>query len=86
MALNGVLILNGQNDPNSVWIFQAGSTLITGSSASVVFENGAQACNVFWQVTSSATLGTSTDFSGTIIATQSVTRHRRGLLETARWR
>jgi hypothetical protein len=73
MALNGVLILNGQNDPNSVWIFQAGSTLITGSSASVVFENGAQACNVFWQVTSSATLGTSTDFSGTIIATQSVT-------------
>jgi hypothetical protein len=73
MALNGVLILNGQNDPNSVWIFQAGSTLITGSSASVIFENGAQACNVFWQVTSSATLGTSTDFSGTIIATQSVT-------------
>jgi type VI secretion system secreted protein VgrG len=73
MALNGVLTLNGQNDPNSVWIFQAGSTLITGSSASVVFENGAQACNVFWQVTSSATLGTFTNFAGTIIATQSVT-------------
>lgn len=73
MALNGVLVLNGQNDPNAVWIFQAGSTLITGSSASVVFENGAQACNVFWQVTSSATLGTTTDFAGTIIATQSVT-------------
>jgi hypothetical protein len=73
MALNGVLTLNGQNDPNSVWIFQAGSTLITGSSASVVFENGAQACNVFWQVTSSATLGTGTNFAGTILATQSVT-------------
>jgi hypothetical protein len=81
MALNGALILNGQNDPNSVWIFQAGSTLITGSSASVVFENGAQACNVFWQVTSSATLGTSTDFAGTIIATQSVTLDTGATLE-----
>jgi hypothetical protein len=81
MALNGVLILNGQNDPNSVWIFQAGSTLITGSSASVVFENGAQACNVFWQVTASATLGTSTDFAGTIIATQSVTLDTGATLE-----
>jgi hypothetical protein len=73
LDLNGVLTLNGQNDPNSVWIFQAGSTLITGSNASVVFENGAQACNVFWQVTSSATLGSGSDFAGTIIATQSVT-------------
>jgi Ice-binding-like len=73
MALNGTLTLNGQNDPNTVWIFQAGSTLITGSSSAVVFENGAQACNVFWQVTSSATLGTFTNFAGTIIATQSVT-------------
>jgi hypothetical protein len=73
LDLNGVLTLNGQNDPNTVWIFQAGSTLITGSNASVVFENGAQACNVFWQVTSSATLGTTTNFAGTIIATQSVT-------------
>ena len=73
LDLNGVLTLNGQNDPNSVWIFQAGSTLTTGSNASVVFENGAQACNVFWQVTSSATLGTTTNFAGTIMATQSVT-------------
>jgi hypothetical protein len=80
LDLNGVLTLNGQNNPDAVWIFQAGSTLITGSNSSIVFENGAQACNVFWQVTASATLGTGTDFAGTIIATQSVTLNTNATL------
>jgi hypothetical protein len=73
MALTGSVTLNGAGDPSTVWIFQAGTTLTTASASDVVLENGAQACNVFWQVGSSATLGTTTDFAGTIIATQSIT-------------
>ncbi|MCE0486073.1 ice-binding family protein, partial [Ornithinimicrobium sediminis] len=72
IALNGTLTLDGQNDPSSVFIFQAASTLITGSNSSVVLINGAQACNVFWQVGSSATLGTDTRFVGTVMALTSI--------------
>src|SRR5512146_974472 len=54
LGLTGSLTLDGQNDPSSVWIFQATSDLITASSSTVGFINGAQPCNVFWQVTSSA--------------------------------
>ncbi len=71
LDLTGTLTLMG--DANSVWIFQAQSTLITASSSSVVLSGGAQACNVFWQVGSSATLGTSTDFQGHILALDSIT-------------
>jgi type VI secretion system secreted protein VgrG len=73
MALTGSVTLNGAGDPNTVWIFQAGTTLTTASASHVVLENDAQACNVFWQVGSSATLGTTTNFAGTIMATQSIT-------------
>lgn len=73
IGLTGVLTLDAQGDPNAVWIFQAGSTLTTASASQVVFINGAQACNVFWQVGSSATLGTGSDFSGTILALTSIT-------------
>jgi len=73
MGLTGTVTLNGQGNLDSVFIFQAGSTLTTASSSSVVLENGAQACNVFWQVGSSATLGTTTNFAGTILATTSIT-------------
>ncbi len=73
MFLTGSVTLNAAGDPSTVWIFQAGTTLTTASASDVVLENGAQACNVFWQVGSSATLGTTTDFAGTIIATQSIT-------------
>ena len=68
MSLTGTVTLNGNNDPSAVFIFQAGSTLITASNSSVNLINGAQACNVFWQVGSSATLGTSTAFVGSILA------------------
>ncbi|WP_345214527.1 ice-binding family protein [Georgenia halophila] len=72
LELNGTLTLDGQGDPNSVFIFQVASTLITGSASNVLLTNGAQACNVFWQVGSSATLGTGSTFTGTIMALTSI--------------
>lgn len=50
LPLNGVLTLDGQNNPASVFIFKAGSTLITGPNSRVALINGANPCNVFWQV------------------------------------
>jgi hypothetical protein len=73
LGLSGALTLDGQGDPNAVFIFQASSTLITASSSSVNVINGAQACNIYWQVGSSATLGTASTFRGTIMAMTSIT-------------
>jgi hypothetical protein len=70
---SGSVILDAQGDPNAVFIFQIGSTLITGSNTTVQLVNGAQACNVFWQVGSSATLGTGTRFVGTVMASATIT-------------
>ena len=70
--ITGTLTLDAQGDPNAVFIFQAASTLITASSSSVNLINGADACNVFWQVGSSATLGTNSTFRGTILALASI--------------
>jgi type VI secretion system secreted protein VgrG len=67
--LTKALTLSGQGD----FIFQIGSTLTTASGSSVLLMNGAQAANVFWQVGSSATLGTGTLFNGSILADQSIT-------------
>ncbi len=67
------LVLNGQGDPNSVFVFQASSDLVTASNSVVQLVNGAQACNVFWQVGSSATLNSSSTFVGTIMALTSAT-------------
>ena len=72
-SLSGQLTLDAGGDPNAVWVFKVGSTLITGSNASVLLTNGAQACDVFWQVGSSATLGTGTSFVGNILALTSIT-------------
>ena len=83
------MILDAQGDPNAVFIFQIGSTLITGSNTTVQLINGAQACNVFWQVGSSATLGTGTRFVGTVMADETITAntaatiHGRLLARTA---
>lgn len=68
MDLTGTVTLDAQGDPNAVFIFQAGSTLITASSSTVALLGGARSCNVFWQVGSSATLGTNTTFVGSIMA------------------
>ncbi len=72
-GLTGVLTLDAQGDPNAVFVIQAGSSLITSSASSVLLINGAQAANVFWVVGSSATLGTDTEFVGTILASASIT-------------
>jgi hypothetical protein len=67
------LTLNGQGDANAVFVFQASSDLVTASNSVVQLENGAQACNVFWQVSSSATLASASTFVGTIMALTSAT-------------
>ena len=71
--LTGTLTLNAQGNPGAVWVFQIGSTLTTASGSRVSFINGGQACGAFWQVGSSATLGTATNFSGNILALASIT-------------
>ncbi|MFB9527422.1 ice-binding family protein, partial [Nonomuraea roseola] len=73
LALSGTLTLDAQGNPNAVFIFQIASTLITASASNVNLINGAQACNVFWQVGSSATLGTGSHFVGNILALTSIT-------------
>src|SRR5665213_123632 len=70
---SGNLTLDAGGDTNAVWIFQMVSTLITTTGCNVILTNGAQAANVFWQVGSSATLGTSSDFKGNILAITSIT-------------
>ncbi len=72
-GLTGTVTLDAQGDPDAVFIFQIGSTLITAPNSKVALVNGAQSCNVFWQVGSSATLDTNTTFVGTIMALTSVT-------------
>lgn len=67
LGLTGTLTLDGGNDPNAVFIFKAASTLITASASRVKLVN-VNPCNVFWQVTSSATLGSGSTFVGTIMA------------------
>jgi len=79
--ITGPLTLDAGGDPDAVFIFQIGSTLVTGSNSSVVLLNDAQSCHVFWQVGSSATLGTSSGFVGTIMALTSVTANTGATVE-----
>ncbi|MFF1477243.1 ice-binding family protein [Streptomyces sp. NPDC058301] len=72
-GITGTLTLDAQGNPNAVWVFQIGSTLTTASASSVSFINGASPCNVYWQIGSSATLGTNSSFVGTILADTSIT-------------
>ncbi len=69
----GSVTLDGQGNPDSVWIFQSGSSLIIANNTSVILINGAEACMVFWQVGSSATIGTGASFQGTVLALTSIT-------------
>lgn len=88
-GITGTLTLDGQGNPDAVFIFQAASTLITASASSVKLINGAKASRVFWQVGSSATLGTFSTIQGTVMAlasitvTTGVTVHGRMLARTA---
>lgn len=72
-SLTGTLTLNSQGDPNAVFIFKVGSTLTTASNSSVSMINGGSLCNAYWQIGSSATLGTNTSFGGNILASTSIT-------------
>ncbi len=72
-GITGTLTLDAAGDPNAVFIFKSASTLITAGASNVVLINSAQACNVFWQVGSSATLGTNSTFKGNILALTSAT-------------
>jgi hypothetical protein len=71
-GITGTLTLNAQGNPDAVFIFQMASTLITASASRVSLINGAQPCHVFWQVGSSATLGTNSAFTGNILALASI--------------
>lgn len=72
MGLTGTLTLDGKGDPNAVFIFQMGSTLTTASASKVNMINAAKECNTFWQVGSSATLGTNSLFRGNLMALTSI--------------
>jgi len=72
-GITGTLTLNANGNVNAVWIFQAGSTLITQSGSQVLLIGGAQAANVFWQVGTSATFLTSSVFVGNVLADTSIT-------------
>ena len=72
IGITGTVTLDAQGDPNAVFIFKTLSTLITETGSTVSLINGAQACNVFWVVPTSATLKTGSTFVGTIMADQSI--------------
>jgi len=73
IGITGNLKLDAQGDPDAVFILQAGSTLTTATNSTIELVDGAQAANVFWQVGSSATLGTYSIFAGHILAQTSIT-------------
>ncbi len=70
---SGNLTLDAQGNANGVWIFQIASTLTTTPGRQVILANGANAANIFWQVGSSATIGTTSVFEGNILAAESIT-------------
>ena len=71
LSLTGALTLAGNED--SYWVFQASSTLTVGSAAEITMTGGANSCNVFWQVGTSATIDGSRLFVGTVMADQAIT-------------
>lgn len=70
--LTGALTLDAEGDPNAQFVFQIGSQLTTESASSVLLVNGASPCNVYWQVGSSADIGTTTAFQGNLMALTSI--------------
>jgi len=70
---SGDLTLDAQGDTNAVWIFQMASSFVTTTGRQIILSGGAQAANIYWQVGSSATLGSSSVFKGNILALASIT-------------
>lgn len=79
-GLTGTLTLDAQGNPNAIFIFEIGSTLITSTNSRVLLVNGASPCQVFWQVGSSATLQVGTNFVGNILALTSITLDTNAIL------
>ena len=82
--LTGVLTLNAEGSDNALWVFQIGSTLTTASSSVVQIINGGPGDGLYWQVGSSATLGTSTVFEGNILALTSITLNTNAIIPCGR--
>lgn len=78
---SGDLTFDAKGDANAVFILQIASTLITSSGRQVVLSGGAKAANIFWQVGTSATLGTTSVFKGTIMADQSISLNTGATVE-----
>ncbi|KAA8576342.1 hypothetical protein EYC84_006476 [Monilinia fructicola] len=72
VSLTGILTLDGAGNSAATWVFQIASTLIASSASSVVLINGASACNIYWAVGSSATIGSTSAFVGNILASASI--------------
>ena len=81
LGITGALTLDTQGDPNAVFVFQADSTLITAADSSVVVLGGSTACNVFWQVGSSATFGEDSMLVGNVLAAESISASRGAAFE-----
>lgn len=81
MLLSGAMTLDGGGRNDGVFIFQIPSTLTTASNSVVNFTNGAQPCNVYWQIGSSATFGTGTDFVGNVLAYTSISANTNATFE-----
>ena len=73
LSNSGNVILDAQGDPTAVFVFQAASTAIASTGSTMTLANGAQACNVYWRVGSSATLGVNSTFIGHVYALTSIT-------------
>jgi hypothetical protein len=81
LSVTGNLTLDAKGDPNAVFIFQSASSLNTAPGSQIILAGEASATNVYWQVGSSATLGTGSIFKGTILADQSVSLATGATLE-----
>lgn len=82
--MTGTLVLDAMNNPNAIYIFQIGSTLTSASNSFVNVINGDANTGVFFQVGSSATLGTGTTFAGNILADQSITLTTNSTIQSGR--
>lgn len=81
MISSGDLTLDARGDANAVFLFQVASTLTVGAGRAVILAGGARSSNVYWAVGSSATLGTTSVFKGTIMANQSITLNTGATLQ-----
>jgi hypothetical protein len=73
ISLSGTMTLDGEGNPNSVFIFQIGAAFSTAASSTIHLTNDAQASNVFWEVVGAVAIGANASFSGTILGTAAIT-------------